>query len=119
MMTQDHGAENTANMVAQLLDLLADPKTVEKLKQFRRQMAAEERMKERQEAQPEVKEHDVHKTIRGTCPTCGRKYVVRENTQTLRRHGTGKCAVDNQLPAEIIPAIGVIAELGSDNGEQE
>lgn len=60
---------------------------------------------------------------RGTCPSCGHKYSLN-NDESLRRHrdtryGREKCHLDKQLPAEIIPAVLVIAELsGSDGGAE-
>lgn len=48
---------------------------------------------------------------KGTCPTCWRTYTLRKNG-TVRRHGKDVCYNTAQLPAEIIPAIFAIAQLG-------
>jgi len=53
---------------------------------------------------------------KGTCPTCGKSYSIKKNG-ALRRHGKGKCYTDDQLPAEIVPAILAIAQMGNSSGE--
>lgn len=47
---------------------------------------------------------------RGTCPRCKRLYVITKD-DTLRRHGTGRCLTDSQLPEEIVSAVILIANL--------
>lgn len=53
---------------------------------------------------------------RGTCPTCGKKCAIN-NDESLRRHrgDTPKCELDKQLPAEIVPAVLLIAGLSDKN----
>lgn len=49
---------------------------------------------------------------KGTCPICGRKYAIT-GKGVLRRHNSDdiRCFTSPQLPAEIIPAIRMLAEL--------
>jgi len=48
----------------------------------------------------------------GTCPTCGRRYTIR-NDGAIRRHGKGgDCLMTDQLPLEIVGAVLAIARLG-------
>lgn len=49
---------------------------------------------------------------RGTCPTCGKAYVFKGDQGGIRRHGKGRCAIDTQMAAEIIPAVLLISQLG-------
>lgn len=58
---------------------------------------------------------------RGTCPTCGREYAFKGESGGIRRHGrNGKCVTDNQMAAELIPAILLIASLGgNENGAND
>lgn len=53
---------------------------------------------------------------RGKCPTCGKSCSLNSD-DTIRRHtdtkyGKERCHIDKQLPAEIIPAILLISQLG-------
>lgn len=114
MNSTQHGDENTAALVAKLLDILSDPEAAAQLKQVRNRMNEIKRMRL-------TEEFHIKEARQGTCPTCGRKYVLNKKTRTLRRHGQGYCLSYDQLPAEVIPAIGVIAELGSvqDEGNRE
>lgn len=49
---------------------------------------------------------------RGTCPTCGKPYTFKGDQGGIRRHGKGRCSLDNQMAAEIIPAVLLISQLG-------
>lgn len=49
---------------------------------------------------------------RGTCPTCGRTYTFVGDQGGIRRHGKGRCSLDTQCAAEIVPAILLISQLG-------
>ena len=103
-----HDIQAALDVVKQLVGLLGNPATVEKLKilqgEARKSIQAEERRTRAYEA------------IRGTCPTCGRQYGINKSG-TLRRHGKGRCYTEHQLPVEIVPAIMAIAELSADVGE--
>lgn len=60
----------------------------------------------------EPPEAEMKTAVRGTCPTCGREYGIKQNG-ALRRHGTGHCYMFDQLPQEIIPAVFLLADLGN------
>lgn len=49
---------------------------------------------------------------RGTCPTCGKVYTFKGDQGGIRRHGKGRCSLDNQMAAEIVPAVLLISQLG-------
>lgn len=49
---------------------------------------------------------------RGTCPTCGKVYTFKGDQGGIRRHGKGRCSLDNQMAREIIPAVLLISQLG-------
>jgi hypothetical protein len=49
---------------------------------------------------------------RGTCPTCGRTYTFVGDQGGIRRHGKGRCSLDTQMAAEIVPAVLLISQLG-------
>lgn len=57
------------------------------------------------------------KDVKGTCPTCRKRYKLRSDG-LLRRHGSSHvCAYYDQLPAEVIPAVFLLADL--DGGRDE
>lgn len=105
--------QSALNVVSQLLGLLGDPATLQKLKllqvEARKRVAAEEKATRQFEA------------IRGTCPTCGREYGINKDGTIRRhrdtRHGNERCQFYKQLPAEVIPAVLAIAQLGANRGE--
>lgn len=110
MTSNNHDFEEALEVVQALLKIAGDPKVGEHLRRLRE--AAKRAAKETVERERgSGKEAD-----KGTCPTCGKSYSIKSNG-ALRRHGKGKCYTDDQLPAEIIPAVFAIAHLGDNIAE--
>lgn len=103
-----HDIQSALDVVKQLLGLLGDPATMQKLKLLQGEAL--------RQVQREEKRTRAYEAIRGTCPTCGRQYGINKSG-TLRRHGKGRCYTEHQLPMEVVPAILAIAELSADVGE--
>lgn len=106
MTSEGHDELNEAVEVVKAFLILARNPAVmaslQKLQEQAKNVAVQEAMADR---------HPEKEPDKGTCPTCGKKYTILKNG-ALRRHGTGKCYMQKQLPAEIIPAVLAIAQLG-------
>lgn len=62
----------------------------------------------------------MNKAEKGTCPRCGKRYLIKDN-DCIRRHNGPypECFTTEQLPKEIHRAILTIALLGEENGKPE
>lgn len=110
MTNENHDFTEAVEIVTAIMKIVGDPRIKEKLRKLREgvreAMLAQENLTRQENKEPE----------RGTCPTCRKHYTLKKNG-ALRRHGHGKCYTDNQLPAEVIPAVLAIAQLGDDSTE--
>lgn len=109
---------NAIQFVAHVIELVTDPVAMSRLKSLKADIDGTTDWVQQFNPVEGYERTATH----GTCPTCGRTYRIG-NDESLRRHkdvkyGRQKCEFDKQLPAEIIPAILLIAELGG-NGEGE
>jgi len=105
----NHDISEAVEVVDAILKLVADPTVRRKLRKL---MDAGKDVIRNAGSEPQPKSAPE----KGTCPTCRKSYSIKKNG-ALRRHGKGKCYTDDQLPAEIIPAVLAIAQLGNASGE--
>lgn len=111
MTSDNHDITNAVEILGELVRILTDPMAGHKLKQLETAVKA---TVERAQGEPDVEHRKWPE--KGTCPTCRKTYTFNDDG-SLRRHGKGKCATDRQLPAEVIPAVLAIAQLGNDSAE--
>jgi hypothetical protein len=90
------------------IDTLADPRVMARLKYL--QAEANGTMHWVEQFNP-VEGYE-RAPERGTCPTCGKLYTFKGDQGGIRRHGKGRCSLDNQMAAEIVPAVLLISQLG-------
>lgn len=107
------GIESALEMLTGIIRIITDPEAPAKLATIHR--AIQETV---DAATGEPAEAEQKKAKRGTCPKCGRKYGINK-AGTVRRHNGEyeACQFEHQPPAELIPAILAIAQLGDASGE--
>jgi hypothetical protein len=99
--------ENAIQFVASVIRLITDPDALARLRMLKAEVDGTLGWVERfdpvagYERTPE----------KGTCPTCGRLYAFAGDQGGLRRHGKGRCSLDVQMAAEIVPAVLLISQL--------
>ena len=111
-MTNDEFRQ-ALKFIAKVIDMAADPDAMVRLGMLKAE--ADGTLEWLRQFDPvEGYENEAKK---GTCPTCGGKYTFAGDLGGLRRHKRqGRCALDVQMAAEIVPAVLLIAEL-SDSEE--
>lgn len=112
-MTSDNRDDITlaVELLDKLLEVAGNPVIREKLSKLRD--LGQREIQERR--QPINRDKEPRK---GTCPTCGKTYTIKENG-ALRRHGQGYCYTNNQLPAEIVPAVILVAGIYDRSNDYE
>lgn len=113
--------ENALGFIRHAITMLSDPAVIARLKVL--QAEANGTMDWVKRFEP-VEGYE-REPKRGTCPTCGNQYTFTGDQGGIRRHGKGRCSLDRQMAAEIVPAVLLIAGLGdktegaeSDDGTQ-
>lgn len=114
--------ENALGFLRHAIETLTDPRVIARLKMLQAETDGTMDWVKRFEPVPGYE----NEPKRGTCPTCGNQYTFKGDQGGIRRHGKGRCSLDTQMAAEIIPAVLLISQLGevgaegnSDDGTQQ
>src|SRR5688500_11560495 len=106
MTNENHDFAEAVEIVEAFLKVVGDPQVRAKVQQLNRVLRRAMQMVE------DPDRNKAKEAKKGTCPTCRKTYSLLKDGYTLRRHGTGKCFTDSQLPLEIVPALLAIAQVG-------
>lgn len=104
--------EGALEFLRDAINTLTDPRVMARLKYLRAETDGTIRWAQ----QLTPVEGSERAAKRGTCPTCGKSCSLNSD-ESIRRHtdtkyGRERCHIDKQLPAEIIPAVLLISQLG-------